>query len=134
MQIWKRFLALIPLLVLVSCGTAQDLLHDDAALVPGAEQSSPEPPATAPGRVGQGQAPAGPVAAQQPTVDPAEGDAATQADVPVLATAGRGALFSKAEDNRPWPTEGTKEAKRQEDFDNRRERELGKTMMICKGC
>jgi hypothetical protein len=87
------------------------------------------------GQLAQGRALAeGPASAQPPTTGVVESVTAVEADVPHLAPPGRGPLFSKAEDNKPWPTDGTKEAKHQQEFDNRRERELRKAMIICDGC
>jgi hypothetical protein len=136
MPMWKKSLALVSLLVLVSCGTGQNLLQDNTvAAVPAAEASSSGQTAIGAGQLAQGRALAeGPASAQPSTTGAVESVAAVEADAPHLAPAGRGPLFSKAEDNKPWPTDGTKEAKHQQEFDNRRERELRKAMIICNGC
>ena len=41
-------------------------------------------------------------------------------------------LFSTAEDHRPWPLVGSPEAKKQEEEDERREREVKKIVEICR--
>ena len=41
-------------------------------------------------------------------------------------------LFSTREDHRPWPLVGSPEAKKQEDEDERREREVKKVVEICR--
>jgi len=40
-------------------------------------------------------------------------------------------LFSTSEDARPWPLAGTPEAKRQDDEDQQREREISRVVKIC---
>jgi hypothetical protein len=136
MQMWNKILALAPLLVLVSCGTGQNLLQDNmVAAVPAAEASSSGQMTTGAGQLAQGRALAeGPASAQPSTTGAVESVVAVEADAPRMAPFRRGALFSKAEDNKPWPADGTKEAKHQQEFDNRRERELRKAMIICNGC
>jgi hypothetical protein len=135
MPVWKQILALAPLLVLVSCGTSESLLQANTTAAPAAEGPSSGRMAIGAGQLAQGRALAEePGSAQQPTVGAVESVAAVEADVPHLQPPGRGPLFSKAEDNKPWPTDGTKEAKRQQQYDDRRERELGKAMIICNGC
>jgi hypothetical protein len=136
MQIWKQILALVPLLVLVSCGTAQNLLQDNTtAAVPLAEASSSRRMAIEVEQLAQGRALAGRAAlAQQSTLGTVGSVVAVEADAPHLQPLARDPLFSKAEDNKPWPTEGTKEAKRQQEFDDRRERELRRAMIICNNC
>ena len=135
MQMWKQILALAPLLFLVSCGTGRNLLQDNtAAAVPAAETSTSGQIAIRAGQLAQGRALAEEPASEQSATGAVESVVAVQADAPHLAPPGRGPLFSKAEDNKPWPTDGTKEAKHQREFDNRRERELRKAMIICNGC
>ena len=134
MQMWKQILALAPLLVLVSCGTAQNLLQDNTGVVPAADASPSGRLAMGAGQLAQGRALAAEPAVQQPPTRAVDAVAGAEADAPHLQSPGRGQLFSKVEDNKPWPTEGTKDAKRQKEFDDRREREIGKAMIICKGC
>ena len=40
-------------------------------------------------------------------------------------------LFSPAEDSRPWPLAGSPEARKQDEYDKRREREISTVVNIC---
>lgn len=130
---WQCAFVLLGAIALASCSSGQ-FLSLTTATSPSAQTANASAPAT--GMPPQNS----PDAASTGSIDtsaPADRPDSVGTDLPPIASVRdtiRSELFSKTEDEKPWPHEGSAEWRQQHVRDAQREQEIKERMKICRDC